>query len=59
MTYGARNELAYTSGASSEERAKLLPSSPKNVATQLSLNSEWWKENQTRAEKLYQEMITA
>lgn len=59
MPYGAVNELAYTSGAISEERAKLLPSSPKNVATQLSLNSEWWKENQTRAEKLYQEMITA
>jgi len=57
--YGAVNQRAYTDGLISEQRAKLLPSSPANVKAQLKLDTEWWKENQTKAEKLYQEMLTS
>lgn len=59
MPYGAVNTKAYSEGLISSERAAQLPSGPDNLSKHLVLDTEWWKENQTRAERLYQEMITA
>lgn len=59
LPYGAVNPDAYDASLISADRAALLPSSPANVARQLRLDTGWWSRNQTRAEQLYQEMITA
>ncbi|GAA5233360.1 ABC transporter substrate-binding protein [Verticiella sediminum] len=58
MPYGAANEAAYGDGLIPAEVAATLPSSPENLAKQLRLDAEWWRDNQARAEKLYQEMIS-
>jgi putative spermidine/putrescine transport system substrate-binding protein len=58
LPYGAVNSKSYEGGRISADVAKTLPSAPANLSRQLKLDVVWWRENQSRAEKLYQEMIS-
>jgi putative spermidine/putrescine transport system substrate-binding protein len=58
MPYGAVNSKAYDGKLISAELAQTLPSAPANLSRQLRLDPVWWRDNQARAEKLYQEMIS-
>lgn len=57
LPYGAVNARSYEDGQIAPDIAKTLPSAPANLSRQMKLDVVWWRENQSRAEKLYQEMI--
>jgi putative spermidine/putrescine transport system substrate-binding protein len=57
LPYGAVNSQSYEGGRISTQVAATLPSAPANLSRQMKLDVVWWRENQARAEKLYQGMI--
>lgn len=58
ITYGPTNKLAYDTGVITKEIAAGLPSSPENVAKQVSLSLDWYTKWETYATEKYQEMLT-
>ncbi len=57
LPYGAVNTKSHEGNQIPAEVARTLPSAPANLSKQLKLDVVWWRDNQARAEKLYQEMM--
>ncbi|HUH41173.1 MAG TPA: ABC transporter substrate-binding protein [Castellaniella sp.] len=57
ITYGPTNKSAYQGGLISDAVAKTLPSSPDNAAKQITLNIEWYEQNEKKAAAMYQDMM--
>ena len=58
ITYGPTNRLAYDLGTIDDALSRRLPSHPDNVAVQLPVGLAFYGEYETKAEALYQDMIT-
>ncbi|MBI1384587.1 MAG: extracellular solute-binding protein [Rhizobiales bacterium] len=58
ITYGPTNKKAYEIGQIEDALSRALPSHPDNAAKQLPINIEWYAKWETRAQELYQEMLT-
>ena len=58
ITYGPTNRAAYDLGTIDATLARKLPSHPDNVKLQLPINLEWYRQHETAASALYQDMLT-
>ncbi len=58
ITYGPTNKAAFDTGVIDAATAALLPSSPANAALQLPISLDWYAKWETRADEMYQEMLT-
>lgn len=56
--YGPGNSKAFDTGIISADIIKMLPNYPENAKTQITLDPDWWAENNNRAQKLFDEMLT-
>jgi len=58
ITYGPTNRKAYDIGTIDESLSRRLPSHPDNVALQLPINLDWYRQYETKASAMYQDMLT-
>ena len=58
INYGPTNKAAYDLGVITDAKARGLPSHPDNVAAQLPINLEWYRNYETEASAMYQDMLT-
>ena len=58
VNYGPGNSKAFDTGIISTEMEKTMPTYPENAKTQITLNPDWWAENNNRAQEMFDEMMT-